>query len=167
LLSASGFEAPPADLFKKPESDYKTDADLQVSNDGALVDPASGTEITKESGKTVFGNWVQVDPGEEATVTLEYLLPFEFSMPQAAEKNWWNNLSEQFSPQKKPGVSYQLLVQKQPGIVSNFESSLVFPGGWKPDWQYGENVSVKAASVETNDQLNTDKVYLFGFSPEN
>ena len=40
------------------------------------LDPVSGTRISEDAGKTVFGNWVYVSPGESVEVTYTYLLPF-------------------------------------------------------------------------------------------
>lgn len=162
LLSAQGFESPPANLFEKQESGYKTDLDLKNSEEGALVDAASGTMIINESGKTVFGNWVQVDPGEEATITLEYLLPFRLSLP-ITKKTWWDNLSEKFSTQEEPSVSYQLLVQKQPGMISTLDSNLTFPNNWQAAWHYGENFTLEATHVRFGNQLDVDKFYLINF----
>ena len=162
LLSAEGFEAPPENLFEKPESDYKIDPDLKNNESGATVHAASGTTITNEFGKMVFGNWVQVDPGEEVTVSFEYLLPFRLSMP-VVEKNWWDNFSEKFTSEKSPGISYQLLVQKQPGVASTFSSSLVFPKNWQAAWQYGDNLTLSAAEVKSSNQIDKDTFYLVNF----
>lgn len=166
LVSSTGFEAPPADLFEKPESDYKIDADVRESESGALIDATSGTVISSESGKTVFGNWVQVDPGETATVTLEYILPFRLSLP-VSEKNWWDNLSRKIGQKGEAAATYQLLVQKQSGVLSTFVSDLTFPKSWQPAWQSGDNVEVKAASIGSENKLDRDKFYLFGFISAN
>jgi hypothetical protein len=163
LLSAAGFEAPPENLFESPGADYNIDADLKDNESGALVDAASGTRITSESGKTVFGNWVQVNPGEEVLVTLEYLLPFKISFP-VAEKDWLDNLSEKFGYEKEASVAYELLVQKQPGANSFFQNTLTFPEGWRPAWQYGNNLKVKTASIESASPLLTDTFCLFNFT---
>ncbi|MFH2136028.1 MAG: DUF4012 domain-containing protein [Patescibacteria group bacterium] len=163
LIYATGFEAPPADLFEKPESDYRTDIDLKKSEDDASIDATSGTITTNESGKTVFGNWVLLDPGETATVTLEYILPFRISLP-VSEKSWWDDLSEKFGREKNSAAVYQLLVQKQSGVSSAFTSSLIFPKGWQPAWQSGNGIKATAASIEAGGQLNSDRFYLFGFT---
>lgn len=161
LISATGFEAPPANLFEKPDSDYKMDMDLKNSGESS-VDASSGTVISNESGKTVFGNWVQVDPGETATVTLEYILPFRLSLP-VSEKSWWDNFEEKLGRRKEPNAVYQLLVQKQSGVLSNFTSSLSFPREWQLAWQSGNVAKANAASTESESRLDSDKFYLFGF----
>lgn len=162
LISATGFEAPPASLFEKPEGDYKIDIDLKNS-EIASVDASSGTLISNESGKTVFGNWAQVDPGETATVTLEYILPFRLSL-SVSEKSWWDNFEEKFGQKNDPSEVYQLLVQKQSGVLSTFTSSISFPREWQPAWQLGNGVKVGAVSIESQSQLDSDKFYLFGFT---
>ncbi|MFZ5364318.1 MAG: DUF4012 domain-containing protein [Patescibacteria group bacterium] len=162
LISASGFEAPSKDLFEKPEGDYKVDIDLKNSEAGELVDASSGTTIFNESGKTVFGNWIQVDPGETVTVTMEYILPFRISLP-VSEKTWWNSFKERIGQSKTPATIYQLLVQKQSGVESTFINSLTFPRSWQLAWQSGNGERVNAASTAEY-LLDSDKVYLYGFT---
>lgn len=159
LLSASGFEAPPQELFKKPSDDYKIDLVLKNYEEGALIDASSGTKITKEFGKTVFGNWVQVDPGEEVTVTLEYLLPFKLSFIEA-EKGWFDDL---LGGTRKSKNFYQILVQKQPGKKATFTGKVIFPEKWHPILQYGDGLQVSELTAKIFGHLNTDKFYLIGF----
>ncbi len=163
LIYAAGFEAPPENLFEKPESDFGVDLDVENSEKNALIDATTGTTITNESGKTVFGNWVQVDPGETGVVTLEYILPFRISLP-VAEKNWLDGIQEKFGEKKNPAATYQLLVQKQSGVLSTFTNSLTFPKGWQPAWQSGNGVKVGAAAIESESALDSDRFYLFGFT---
>src|SRR5690606_30059995 len=75
LISAQGFVAPPASLFEQPGADWLKDSDLQASQASYHVHPESGTETYQESGKTVFANWIQVDPGQTAEIKLVYRTP--------------------------------------------------------------------------------------------
>jgi hypothetical protein len=159
LLSASGFEAPPEKLFEKPEDGYKIDLDLKNSEAGALIDAESGTKITSEFGKTVFGNWVQVDPGEEATATFEYLLPFKISFA-ASEKNWLDNL---LNKTREENGFYQLLLQKQSGTRANFVGQVNFPAAWQPILERGDILPVGKNAVKISGNLTADKFYLLGF----
>ena len=64
--------------------------------------------IYKEAGKTEFGFWMIINPGETKTVDLEYTVP-------------------------PSGEDYQLYVQKQPGLdIDDFKfymnSKLYFDG---------------------------------------
>ena len=81
-----------------------------------VIDPDNGTQIFTESGKTVFGNWVFVSPGEEVEVSYRYKLPFKIN----------------FDNFTKPADSYGLLIQKQSGSFgSEFSSSVKYPQEWK------------------------------------
>ena len=71
---------------------YAEDAFLQNIEGRALVDEYSGTRITREFGKAVFGNYILVEAGEEREIVFTYRLP------------------------AKTNDDYALTVQRQPGI---------------------------------------------------
>lgn len=162
LISALGFEAPPAELFEKPGEDYWADVDLKNNEGNVLLDEASGTRITNESGKTVFGNWIQVDPGEEVTVSIEYLLPFKLSFVEESE-GWWNNFLSKISGEEENTTSYQLLVQKQSGSKNNLVSQVDFPSGWEMTSLYGQGAKAEMSRVVIGAPLDSDKFYSFDF----
>jgi len=114
LLSATGFEKPDDYLFDRPEDDWVLDDDLTYAALTHSSDPLSHTDITEEHGKTVFGNWVQTQPGTTSTIQFSYRLPITIDAlePQegfmAAMKSWMG------LPQTD---QYTLLVQKQPGVL--------------------------------------------------
>lgn len=113
LLSATGFTIPDNALFDTPPEDWATDDDLLYSMDTLTQDPASLTAIYNETGKTVFGNWVQTKPGESSTYTFTYRLPFSLSKPTP-------NMFAAFA-KNALGIptteTYSLLIQKQSGIL--------------------------------------------------
>jgi hypothetical protein len=94
----------------RPMTDYGAqqvlrDADLEALESTYQADTRWGATISKESGKTGFGFWMTVKPGETSEVQLEYALP-------AAAV----------------GTPYRLLVQRQPGLeISNLEVTLEKP----------------------------------------
>ncbi|MFH1713048.1 MAG: DUF4012 domain-containing protein, partial [Candidatus Jacksonbacteria bacterium] len=69
-----------------------------------LIIEKSNTRMTEEFGKTVFGNYLRVDPGGIGQLTFKYQLPF--------------------TADDLPEDQYQLLVQKQPGVISQFNSRI-------------------------------------------
>ncbi len=107
LLSAKGF-TPSLALMKKSahEEDQaepvplQDDLRVQERAGAGSIDPVSRTRITSEFGKTVFGNWLVVDPGNTAEVELTYQLPFTVPPGDAL-------------------APYTLLVQKQAGKVGD------------------------------------------------
>ncbi len=142
LLTAQGqtletYRAP-ADYQKL---NFKTDPDVAAQEQGMAVDPNSGSQIFSESGKTVFGNWAYVSPGETVEITYKYLLPFKL------------NLSAD-------NFSYSLLAQKQSGsISSDFESTLSLPQEFKISCQYPENLQISGSQIKFSGDLKTDKFY--------
>jgi len=142
LLAAQGqtLEAysAPADYQKL---NFKTDPDVAAQQQGMTVDPNSGSQIFSESGKTVFGNWTYVSPGETVEITYKYLLPFKL------------NLSAD-------NFSWSLLAQKQSGsISSDFESTLTLPQEFKINWQYPDNLQVSGSQIKFSGNLKTDEFY--------
>lgn len=128
--------------FPKEPLDYDAlkflrDEDVQQEEQGTVVDK-SGTRISKESGKTVFGNWVYVSPGESVTVEYRYRLPFRVRLDEAG------------------AAPYSLLVQKQSGSVgSAFRSNLFYPGKlFVPIWKTG--VEGSAGALSSSGVLKTD-----------
>lgn len=143
LLEARGHTwqdyEPPIDY-----SDFKIDPDVQKIEDTLKIDPESGTHIFEEAGKTVFGNWVYVSPGETVEVFYKYKLPYRIN----------------FADFTKPADKYSVLVQKQSGSSDvEFSGLIKLPEEWNVIWN-SENLLFGDSNemvVDTN--LNTDKVY--------
>jgi len=134
LLEAGGFTFPPEDVFKVPEDWYKDDVDLAAQEREIGIHPQSGTRITSEFGKNVFGNWVMVAPGNTVTAYFVYRLPF------------------------KAGSRYSLLAQKQSGIESDFTTQVIYPDGWSPVWSADEGMQLASNGASYSGKLSEDKV---------
>ncbi len=128
--------------FPKEPLDYDAlkflrDADVQREEDATVIDK-SGTRISQESGKTVFGNWVYVSPGESVTVEYAYRLPFRIQLDDSGS------------------ASYSLLAQKQSGTPgSDFHSIVSYPRDtMMPAWKTGGDERNGSVSLDGN--LRTD-----------
>lgn len=134
LLDSYGFEAPPAYLFETNDS-LKLDPDIRQSELDA-TSKQNGTQVTQESGKTVFGNWLQLDPGQTQEAVFVYELPFRLS------------LNDKPSP-------YTLMVQRQAGRANDtFEHSFATTSD--------KAVSLREIdSAGNNPDLNSDKFFAF------
>ena len=142
LLEAQGFEKPPANLFEKPPADYIVDEDMKVVETNWYFDDKTGTSIHDESGKTVFGNWLQLQPGEIQEVVIKYKLPFKLLL---AEGNVF---------------FYSLLAQKQHGSLgSDLKSSLILNNKLKPLAKFPADLPSDENSVTFNAKLITDQFY--------
>jgi hypothetical protein len=113
LLSASGFKIPDASLFKVPDPSWQTDTELSYEAAGATTDATSGTRVSEEDGKTVFGNWVQTKPGTSSTATFTYRLPFKIGAP--GSESLIDTLKHLAGVPKT--TRYSLVLQKQSGVV--------------------------------------------------
>lgn len=118
LLAGSGFRWPDEKVFQTPESWYQTDPALASLEREVDTHESSGTRITEEFGKTVFGNWVITEPGEESLVRFTYRLPWVVASSPALAR-------------------YQLIAEPQSGSPSSFESQIIFPPAWAPRWGDG------------------------------
>ncbi len=105
---------------------FHRDPDV-VREEGAItIDPESGTRIGVDAGKTVFGNWVYVSPGESVTVEYEYRLREKLPLS---------------SRHPGEGIGYSVLYQKQAGTKGiDLSGSVTAPEGLTDVWQSGENL---------------------------
>ncbi len=110
LVSVSGYKPPNEDLFKQEKLfALNTDSDIDIIEQYSNKDSITGTDISEQFDKTVFGNWIQTAPFSSSTITFSYLLPFSLS-------------SIDSNPQ-----TYSLYVQKQSGIDNTYISSSFNP----------------------------------------
>ena len=142
LISATGFKPPGENLFETPGDDYGEDTQLSEIEGSVFIDEKTKTRINNEFGKTVFGNWIQVDPGNTAVSTFEYKLPFKIAPHDI------------LNPDKKNG--YSLLLQKQPGARAiPYNIDISYPGDWEVVWK-------KVNGIGTLDSNGLGKVYFQG-----
>ncbi len=142
LISAQG-QTP--EVYSEPidyaGSGFKADPEIKAQEDNTAIDKNSGTQIFSESGKTVFGNWVYVSPGETTEITYEYLLPFKL------------NLSAD-------NFSWSLLAQKQSGSISSqFESTVVLPQEFRASWRYPADLQIFNSQIKFSGDLKTDEFF--------
>ncbi|MBM3708758.1 MAG: DUF4012 domain-containing protein, partial [Actinobacteria bacterium] len=141
LLSAKGHTlegySPPVDYKKLG---FREDADV-LAQEQSMQIHESGTQIFVEAGKTVFGNWAYVSPGETVEIEYRYHLPFRLNL-------------------NVENFTYSLLVQKQAGSAgSDFESELTLPQHYQISWRYPEALRVSANKIKFDSDLKTDKFY--------
>jgi len=130
LINAEGFDFMPPNLVKTA-ANYKTlakDPDLTAIEQNPVLDEKYNMRITQEFGKTCFGNWMQVKPGEEKTVSLKYKLPFKL---KKEELTFWDKVLNLFRTSDPQPLRYTLIHQKQSGLKSTqFTSNLNIPPEW-------------------------------------
>ncbi len=147
LLSAQGFSSEArlaADRHQEEgEEDLASHPLVQERPGVGTVDPESRVRITEEFGKTVFGNWLIVQPGQTADIELRYQLPFSFPLIDEVAR-------------------YTLLVQKQPGTrAQNVNFNFALPSGWSVLQAAPESLAYEGAKSVP---LNQDRVFALLFT---
>lgn len=143
LLSAEGYTRETVDS----PLDYDTlhfsrDQDVERERMGTHIDPVSGTRISEDAGKTVFGNWVYVSPGESVKVTYTYLLPFRI------DPSLTDNVLD----------SYSAVFQKQSGSTGSLlNSEIAFPERFQNVWQSEGNLVPFQHGVRLQTDLSYDR----------
>lgn len=143
LISAEGmtreFPEPPLDYLALG---FRHDPDIVQEEEGTIIDDASGTRISETDGKTVFGNWVYVSPGESVTVRYEYELPLVVALDERTAESI---------------TSYSVLYQKQSGTKSvSLQAAVSYPEAFRPVWQTPENLIPYQRNFETTAVLDKD-----------
>ncbi len=144
LLEAHGFDRVNIPPLTYAEMQYEKDPLLSEIRETSKIDQDSNTVITREFGKTCFGNWISVKPQEKRTVSFKYQLPFK------VESRILDEIDK-----------YSLLVQKQAGSFgSEFNFKLNLPPKLKPIWQYPEKVQInQEGNLTWSTVLDTDKYF--------
>ena len=158
LIKASGFVWPDEQKFKVPEKWYKPDENLNKIEKEIKIDSGSGTRITKEFNKTAFGNWIITEPSRSSQIQFIYKLPFR-AFSRDTTDTPINNWAKIFQT-KTPLAKYQLIVQKQSGVNSVFDSQTIYPDEWRPIWKDGEEATLAANGFAINPvELKTNKIW--------
>lgn len=160
LIEAGGFTFPPEEAFLVPDATFEDDEDLLRIEKEIGFDANSGTRISEEYGKTVFGNWMAVGPGESSQAYIVYTLPFTVHVGSATvgtEDNL-DRWSELFLPEQKDSSRYSLFVQKQSGITSDFSSSLIYPEPWRPIWATNDEIDLAQNGAVYHAPLDRDTI---------
>ncbi|MBU2613141.1 DUF4012 domain-containing protein [Patescibacteria group bacterium] len=151
LLEASGFEAPPSNLFKVPDDDYIPDADV-AAVERTLRKGPGGADVSVEGDRTVFGGWLQLDPGASQTVSLRYRLPF--TVTDIRSKLDASPESEGDTPR----AAYSLLLTSQSGKTSRrIVSTVRLAEPWTVVWSRGVTEEDER-SLTTMEMWDRDRV---------
>lgn len=108
LLDVTGASPEPRLITVKDRDAYTLDPDVATTIGAGVRLDQERADIFEESGKTVFGVWQVIRPGESRTITLEWQLPFNAG----------------FGP-----PHYSLLFEAQSGVDGVFQHSIELPRG--------------------------------------
>ncbi|MBU1179791.1 DUF4012 domain-containing protein [Patescibacteria group bacterium] len=156
LISAEGFEAPSGELFKSVGDGYVMDEDLMRVQGTVYVEPKTGTRVNNEFGRTVFGNWIMVDPGQEVTVSFKYELPYKL---QAEESEGLVTATAERFGLENSFIGYKMLIEKQPGAKNTTFRSYVTAKNKKAVARVGAGVALQNDGWQYETILNSDEYY--------
>lgn len=160
LVEARGFEAPDPKLFKLANPEDGEDPYVAAQERAAKIDRSSGTRISEEGGKTVFGNWIQTDPGETTVATLVYQLPAGAVKVTAAPEDGLASLYGRVTGGNRDRIEYSLLVQQQAGAnPARFTSSVDLPRGYYPAWQQPARTEDERGRWSMTTELDRDAFF--------
>ncbi len=130
LMDAAGFTFPAESDFHAPlEYTQPQEQHLAIEKEVGYHDK-TGTKITQEFDKTVFGNWMITRPHQTSVVRMTYRLPFK----AFDAKNIFHplrrglNMIDLF----KPAWRYSVLHEHQPALKNmKLQSHVVVPPQWR------------------------------------
>ena len=128
ILDARGFTPPPPSLFKQPLETDGNDPDLEAIEKSAK--PAMNTVWTAvEDDRTVFGGWLQLDPGKSQDIVLKYRLPFTvYNIMDKVEET-----APQSADSRQRGA-YLMLFTSQSGKDRQLTHEVKLAANWKSVW---------------------------------
>lgn len=162
LLAAEGFEVPSSTLFEVPLPEDGRDPDEMrlvesVSSSQAEVD------VTREFGRTAFGGWIQLRPGQTRTTSFRYRLPFTvFDIAdRAGESEVLSAQAGSSVTQRRMRAAYMLLLTSQSGKANRrIRTTVTFPSTWRLDWtNQGESSSLALDQVWDRDRVLAGLLY--------
>lgn len=158
LVEATGFSPPDAKLFKMTPAGFAPDEAVAEQERLTTVHRASSTNVAVENGQTVFGNWLQTDPGQTSTAIFVYKLPPKVIKLQVEKKRRWLSVGK--PAEETRTLSYSLLVRKQSGAnAAEFTSSVDLPRGFNAAWQSPERSPAADGTLSARRTVNRDAFF--------
>lgn len=132
LVSASGFKKPEEKWFKPVDDTTMQDPDVQMV-ESTLSVGSGDVDISVQRDRTVFGGWVQLDPGQSQDIELKYDLPFTVK-----------DILAKIEASPEASVSsrgaYLLLLTSQSGKSDRMiHTSVTLPKDWDISWSRAES----------------------------
>lgn len=159
FIQGVGFDGRPLGYLQEDARAVK-DPDL-VKEEDKMIDGASGVEIYNSLNKTVFANWMVLQPGEQKTVLLKYKLPFQLDLGNQLVNDWWRKI---FKKDLRLD-NYSLVVQSQSGSQHDIiNSSILLPDNIRVVWNNAsdeDNMNITDDLVTYHTELIRDQY--FGF----
>ncbi len=162
LVSATASNLPPQELFESPKEDWMIQEALLSYQSNYQVDEASGVEIFEEAGKTVFGQWVQLDPQEVVEVKITYKVPngvVTYDVPER-EQSWTDWVRGKTAHSTDSVKLYHLYWQKQSGAWNpELDITVNYPQQWQAHSESTVKGSFGAGNWQSKAQQTGDSIW--------
>ncbi len=136
LVSSQGFDA--GNFNPSSAEGYKTDPDLAAWDQG---EQHGHVFVRKETDKTEFTGWINLESEETKDVTLVYMIPYKAKIGALTGN-----------------ATYSLLFQKQSGVRPYEFTASLDAGGLKPKWM-SANSSQNEGSIQFNYTTGADQYW--------
>ncbi|MBI3120546.1 MAG: DUF4012 domain-containing protein [Candidatus Kerfeldbacteria bacterium] len=145
FVEGKGFATLDPRKFLYPKEGSRPDPDLVKLQEGVWIDGKSGTSISTEMGKTVFGNWIETRVGQTSRVELTYRL----------------RPGDRPGARSRKATPYSLYIQKQPGDSRTVFSTRVSDQDHRSVlWKYPQALPNSSDSVwDQTVVLTTDQLF--------
>jgi hypothetical protein len=149
LLEATGFEAPSSSLFEVPLLEDQADPHVvRLVTPGQS--PISEVDVTQEFGRTAFGGWLQLRPGETRVTRFRYTLPF--TAFDLAQRTGEGQVTDVASVKR---AAYMVLLTSQAGKANrDIHTRVQVPVSWQVRWSN----SVSPGSFELAAPWDRDRI---------
>ncbi|MFB6226229.1 MAG: DUF4012 domain-containing protein [Candidatus Paceibacteria bacterium] len=161
LVAAEGFEFPPERAFRAPIDNAKTHPVLKKLAKNERYDSDTGTRISRQFGKTVFGHWIITKPGQSSKAYIKYKLPFKVKSKKELTSNLQRWKQAILSKDRQDAISYSMFLQKQSGTNYSFNHEVKLSSKWRPLWRSSEEVQFGDGKVMYKKPLTSDTKYGF------
>lgn len=152
LVSVTGdFHVPATSEFQVIDPTFGEDPQI-ASTIGSAASLQNNTDVWSESGRTVFGHWLTILPGDRMVVRFTY---------RGGAKAITAPASKIASLAGARTAAYKFLLEKQPGSKLEATVSVTSPETWKQVWQSAD------ALVDQNSPtaLSVDRYYAIVYQP--
>lgn len=159
LIFSEGFERPEEKYFSAIPEDAVVDPAIEKSEKSEITEPGTGTITYEDLDKTVFANWLMVDPGKSVVITLKYVLPFSLKLDENALKDKKLSPIGILNTEPIKMLPFSLLWQKQPGSVGiSLKQTLLVDNRYKTIYEHKQEID-----CTTQCPLDRDKYWAWLF----
>lgn len=158
LISVEGTQPPTSTAYKAALPQDLPDEDLSELVTLPRVGP-SGADVTQEFGRTSFGAWVQLKPGNTSRTVFRYKLPF--TVQELSERA----MADYGPSADRAGGAYTLYLTSQSGKADRtLHLQVRYPAAWNIRWSNRADTTQSAGVLNWEGPLSQDEIFALSFA---